>query len=165
MISHEVGVALDVRGVELQEDVDRAVGGLRVELGRLDPRAARVLGEPVDRVDPDLGDRVGVLLGDGLDLDATLRGEHAEVLLGRAVEREAGVVLLGDVAGLLDPDDLDDVALDVHAEDVLGVLAGLVGVRRQLHAAGLAATADLHLGLDHHRVAERSAAATASSPW
>ena len=30
------------------------------------------LGQPVDRVDPDLGDGVGVLLGDGLDLDAAL---------------------------------------------------------------------------------------------
>ena len=29
-----------------------------------------------------------------------------------------GVVLLGDVARVLDPDDLDGVALDVHAEDV-----------------------------------------------
>ena len=49
----------------------------------------------------------------------------------------------------------DDVALDVDAEDVAGVLADLVGVGGELHAAGLAATADVHLGLHHHRVADR----------
>jgi hypothetical protein len=36
------------------------------------PRLGRCLVEPVDRVDPDLGDGVGVLLGHGLDLDAAL---------------------------------------------------------------------------------------------
>jgi hypothetical protein len=57
----QVGVALGVGGVELQQDVDRAVGGGRVERGRLDPGPGRGLVEPVDRVDPDLGDGVGVL--------------------------------------------------------------------------------------------------------
>jgi hypothetical protein len=55
------------------------------------------------------------------------------------------------------------VALDVHAEDVAGVLAHLVGVVGQLDAAGLAAAADLDLGLDHHRVADAVGDATASS--
>ena len=114
----EVGVALGVGRVELPQDVDGALGGGRVQLRRGHPGAGGVLGEAVDRVDPDLGDGVGVGLGDRLDLDAALGREHPEVLLGRAVEGEAGVVLLGDVGGELDPDDLDGVALDVHAEDV-----------------------------------------------
>ena len=42
--------------------------------------------------------------------------------------------------------------LDVETEDVAGVEADLVGVRSQLHAAGLAATADLHLRLHHDGV-------------
>ena len=124
------------------------------ELGRLHPGPGGRLGEPVDGVDPDLGDRVRVALRHGLDLHAALGGEHAEVLLGRAVEREAGVVLLGDVRGELDPHDLDRVALDVHAEDVPGVGAHLVGVVGELDAARLAPAADLHLGLHHHRVAD-----------
>ena len=74
------------------------------ELRRLDPRAARLLAQPVDRVDLDARERVGALLGDLLDLDAALRAQHAEVLLRRAVERERRVVLLGDVGGVLDPD-------------------------------------------------------------
>ena len=54
---------------------------------------------------------------------------------------------------MLDPDPLDDVALDVHAEDVPGVRAHLVGVVGELDAARLAAAADLHLGLDDDRIA------------
>jgi hypothetical protein len=46
------------------------------------------------------------------------------------------------------------VAADVHAQDPLGLLAGLGRVLGQLDAAGLAAAADLHLGLDHHRAAD-----------
>ena len=102
-----------------------------VELRRVDPRAALRFGEPVDGVDVDLRDRVGVGHRDLLDVDAALRDEHAEVLLGRAVEREGGVVLLLDVARLLDPEASDDVALDVEAEDVPGVGARLVGVGRR----------------------------------
>ena len=102
-----------------------------------------------------LDDRVGILLGDRLDLDAALGRQHQQVLLGRTVEREAGVVLLVDVARMLDPHPLHDVALDVHAEDVAGVGAHLVGVVGELDAAGLAAAADLHLRLDDHRVAGR----------
>ena len=44
-----------------------------------------------------------------------------------------------------------------------GVRAALVGVVGQLDAAGLAPPADVHLGLDHDRIADASAAATASS--
>ena len=117
----EVAVAVDVRVVQLQEDVDRAVGRRRVELRGFDPRAALRFAQPRDGVDVDARDRLGVLLGDAFDVDAALRGQHAEVLLGAAVERERRVVLLGDVGRVLDPHDLHDVALDVHAEDVPGV--------------------------------------------
>ena len=46
-----------------------------------------------------------------------------------------------------------DVALDVHAEDVAGVVAHLVGVVGQLDAARLASAAHLHLRLDDDGVA------------
>ncbi len=109
--------------------------------------------EPVDRVDVQLDDRVGIRLGDRLDLDAALGRQHQEVLLGGTVEREAGVVLLVDVGGVLDPDPLDEVALDVHPEDVPGVLADLGLVVGELDAAGLAAATDLHLRLDDDGIA------------
>ena len=53
---------------------------------------------------------------------------------------------------MLDPHALDDVALDVHAQDVAGVQSHLVGVVGELDATGLAAAADLHLRLDHDGV-------------
>ncbi len=46
------------------------------------------------------------------------------------------------------------VALDVHAEDRLGLRGRLVGVAGELHAAGLAPAAGLHLGLDDDLRAE-----------
>ena len=49
---------------------------------------------------------------------------------------------------LLDPERAHDVAADVEAEDLARALGGLVGRRRQLDAAGLAAAADEHLRLD-----------------
>ena len=151
---HQVGVAVDVGLVQLHEDVDRALGGGGVELGRRHPLPALRLGEPVDRIDVDLGQGVGVLLRHLLDLHPTLGREHAEVELRRPVEGEGGVVLLGDVARLLDPDHLHQVPLDVHAEDVLGVGARLVGVGRELDAAGLAAPAHLDLGLHDDGIAD-----------
>ena len=74
--------------------------------------------------------------------------------LGRAVEDDRGVVLRGDVRGLLDPHLVDREAADVHAEDRLGVLLGLGAVLGDLDAAGLAAAADQHLRLDDAGVAD-----------
>ena len=53
-----------------------------LSFGRRHPLAALRLGEPVDRIDVDLGEGVGVLLRHLLDLDAALRREHPEVQLG-----------------------------------------------------------------------------------
>ena len=75
-------------------------------------------------------------------------------LLDPAIEREREVVLLRDLGRLLDPETLDDVALDVEADDVLRVLLRLVRVGRELDAACLAAAAGEHLGLDDDRAAE-----------
>ena len=83
--------------------------------------------------------------------------------LAAPVEREAGVVLLGDVGGVLDPQPLDHVALDVQAQDVPGVGTHLVGIVGQLHAAGLAAAAHFDLCLDHDGVAGLPPGRTASS--
>ena len=151
----QVAVALDVAGVEPHQQRRRLGARLGVELGPVDPLPGRLLGEPLDRVDVDAGDGVGVGLRHLLDLHSALGRQHAEVQLGRTVEGEAGVVLLGDVRGVLYPEPLDHVALDVESQDVAGVQAHLVGVGGQLHPARLAAAAHLHLGLDHHRVARR----------
>jgi hypothetical protein len=49
---------------------------------------------------------------------------------------------------------VDGVTLDVHAEDVGGVLLGLGRVVGELDAARLAPATDLHLSLDDHAAAE-----------
>ena len=107
-----------------------------------------------DRVDRDAGQRVGALDGELLDLHAALGGAHREERAVGAVQQEREVVLLGDVAGLGDQHAVHDVALDVEAEDRLGLLARLVGGLGQLHAAGLAAAAGLDLRLDDDGGAE-----------
>src|SRR5206468_3792959 len=70
--------------------------------------------EALERIDVEPDERVGVLLGDLLDLDAALRREHEERLLHAAIERDREVVLLRDVGGLLDPKLVDDMAVDVE---------------------------------------------------
>ena len=149
----QVTVAFHVAVVEADQERCRLLTRLSVEVGPVHPLPRRLLRQTGHRVDVDLGDGIGVGLGHLLDLDPALGREHAEVQLGRAVEGEAGVVLLGDVGGVLDPEALHHVALDVEPEDVAGVQAHLVGVGGQLHAAGLAAATHLHLRLDHDRVA------------
>ena len=102
-----------------------------------------------------LDDGIRVLRRDFLDLDPALGRQHQQVLLGGAVEGEAGVVLLVDVRGPLDPHSFDAVSLDVHAEDVPGVEADLVGVVGELDPTRLAAAPDLHLRLHDDRVSGR----------
>ena len=99
-------------------------------------------------------DGIGIASGHRLDLHAALNRQHPQVLTGRPVEREAGVVLLGDVGGLLDPEAVHDVARDVEAQDVGRAPEHLVGVRGQLHATGLAPASGVDLGLHHHRQPE-----------
>src|SRR5690606_4836113 len=66
----------------------------------------------------------------------------------------------GDVGAALDPDLLDPEralaprAADVHAEDRVGVLLGLVPVGGDLDPARLAAAADEDLGLDRAGLAD-----------
>jgi hypothetical protein len=106
--------------------------------------------DPVDRVDRDPGQRVRPLDGQLLDLHPALDRGHRQVRPVGPVEQVGHVVLGVDVAGLGDQDPAYQVALDVQAEDRRRLLRGLVGVGRQLDAAGLAPAPGLDLGLHHH---------------
>ena len=140
--------------VELREHrahrPDHVLGDAGVEG---EPAALEVL-EAEQRVDVQHAHRLGVRLGDLLDVHAAHPREHRHRLLRRAVEDDRRVVLLVDLARALHVELVHGEAADVHAEDRLRVLLGLAAVVRQLDAARLAAAADLNLGLDHHRVAE-----------
>jgi hypothetical protein len=50
---------------------------------------------------------------------------------------------------------VDPQAADVHSQDGVGVLAGLLPTRGHLDATELAAPADLHLGLDDAGIPDR----------
>ncbi len=117
----ERGVLLDEHRPELLDHLDGLVGDLGREAGRLDDLAGLGVVDADERVDADLGDRVGVLVRDDLDLDAALGAGDAEVLPGGAVDEVGEVVLLGDVGGRRDQHPVHGVALDVHAEDVAGL--------------------------------------------
>ena len=109
----QIGVALDIGRVELLEDGHRAFNGGFGQGGGGHPFARRGLVKPVHRVDPHLGNRVGSLLSHHLDLHAAFGRQHAKVLLGRPVQGERCVVLLGDVGRLLDPNPSHHMATDV----------------------------------------------------
>jgi hypothetical protein len=78
-----------------------------------------------------------------------LDGGHRQVGALGAVEEQREVVLLGDPGPRGDHDGADGEALDVHAEDGLRVLLGLLRRLGDLDAAGLAAATGLDLRLDH----------------
>ena len=149
-------VELDERLVELLDDRGDLLLLARIlDAGAVDeaPRHPRL--EALGRVDVQPDERVRVLLGDLLDLDAALRREHEERLLRAAVERDREVVLLRDVGCLLDPELADDVAADVETEDVARLRLRVGRIVGELDAAGLAAAARQHLRLDDDRAAER----------
>ena len=70
------------------------------------------------------------------------------------VEQHREVVLLRDVGSGSDHHALDDVTLDVETEDRLGGGFSLIRRLGDLDAARFAATAGLHLRLDHGDAAE-----------
>ena len=148
------GVLRDERLPQPDRDVDHLVADLGREAGQRRDLAGERLVDALTGVDRDLGDLLGRLVRHLLDLHAAGHAGDAQERPVRPVEQVGEVVLLGDVRGRGEHDLVDRVALDVHAEDVPCAGLGLVGVPGQLHPAGLAAAADLDLGLDDDPAAE-----------
>ena len=99
LAEHRVG--LDEAGVELADDVEDLLLLVRVaDSGAVDQSPPLVGLEALERVDVQAHERVRVVLGDLLDLDAALGGEHEERLLLAAVEGDREVVLRGDLGAL-----------------------------------------------------------------
>ena len=166
LISASVASSCQPHLVQRDERVGDALDHVRVGAAVAgDLHAPPSRDRPGQRVDVMADQLLGRLLGDLFDVHAALDAEHHQRLLGRAVEQHRGVVLGGDVRGVLDPQRAHACALDVHPEDVAGVLARLGLVGGELHAAGLAAPADQHLRLDDDRVADLVGRRQASSTW
>ena len=148
-------VHLDQRCVLFGEDLpqrDDDVGSLVEDLVGIASRNGDLAGlRDVDadhRIDRDFRKRFRRLDRDLLDLDAAFARCHCEERAVRPIEQEREVVLLRDVTRFGDEHAVHDVALDVHAEDRVGLGIRVVGAIGQLHATGLAAAADFDLSLD-----------------
>src|SRR5438128_2727078 len=104
------------------------------------------------RLDPDDGRdvlHVDLVARDRLDVDPALRARHEKRLSGRSIDGEAEVELPSDVQPLLEVHLFHAIPVDVHAEDLPGDRAGFVERLRGLDSAGLSASADEDLCLDH----------------
>src|SRR3989441_5737837 len=104
------------------------------------------------RLDPD--DRrdvlhVDLVPRDRFDVDPALRARHEERLSGRSIDGEAEVELPSDVEPFLEVHFFHAIAVDVHAENLPGDRAGFVERIRGLDSAGLSASSDEDLRLDH----------------
>ncbi len=119
-------IELDERPVELGDHCDRTLASVGVHLRPEDELARMEVADAERGIDVHTGDRVRVLFGDLLDLDAALGAHHAEELALTSVDEKREVVLLFDVAGSLDEHSFDCVAFDVHPENLLGDRSGLV---------------------------------------
>ena len=108
-----------------------------------------------------LDDLLGGFFGDFFNLHAAFRGGQDGDAAGAAIHQEAQVELAGDVDGFGDEHGADLAALgtgllgdELHAEDGLEQIGGLVGIRRKLHSPALATATGMDLGLHHAGPAE-----------
>ena len=95
-------------------------------------------------------------MGDFLDVHAAFGGGHHRHRLRGAVGQCGAVVFVLDVGAFLDQQVAHLLAFraglvgdQLHAEDLVGVLAHLLERLRHLDAAALATAAGMDLGLDH----------------
>src|SRR5690606_33071803 len=151
---HE-GVDLDERRVLTLVDLvklDEDSGDLGDELFGESAGTGDLLGlglvDAAVGVDLDLRERLGALNRELFDLHAALDAAQRQVGAVGPVEQHGEVELLLDAGTLGNHDALDDMTLDVEAENLLGCGERVVGVVNDLDAASLATTTDLDLSLD-----------------
>ena len=97
-------------------DVHELAPGLRVEAGPLGEIAKLEVPGAVGRVDDQADDRIGVGLGDLLDVDATFGATDHDRRLAGPVDGDRQVVLGGDVDGLFDEQPADQEPFERLAE-------------------------------------------------
>ena len=136
--------------------IDESAHQLRhpvAKLGRVREPRKRQLADlvrvrPGERIGPQLGDPLGRLDGDLLDLHPARGREDDHQAAAIAVERDAEVELGVDAEPGLAPDAPHRVAANVHGQDPRGLALRLLGGVDDGDAARLASSADRHLRLD-----------------
>ena len=141
-------VLIAVDGPQGFEDGGNGLGRFLVEARFLGDVAGDLGVDTNGGIEGDARESLGALLREGLNVHAAFARAHRQVAAVRSVQQDREVVFGGNVRAGRDHDLLDDVALDVEAEDRLGLLVGLVGGVGKLDTAGLATAAGLHLRLD-----------------
>src|SRR2546425_11701751 len=148
-------IGLGVRAIKPPRDVDYGFALRLGDAGREHERTSLERKEAQERAGPSASDLLWGCNGYVFDVHATDGREHHHRAAPVAVEGDPEVELARDVGGALDVDLLDPQPLDLHAED--GRRRGLRVGRGlgDLDAAGLSATAGVHLRLDRDRRADR----------
>jgi hypothetical protein len=137
---HHRGVGFPEACVEIADELGGVLGLGAGEAELEDQLAHLEVGQTVGRVDEDLGDLLGRLVGHFLDFNAALGRSHDHGARSGAVEEDREVVLLFDVARGREVDRLhlaaggtglhrDQRVAEHLAGDLLGVLLGLAELR------------------------------------
>ena len=155
LISASRRVGLHVAGVELPEDVDRLRLGFLGDAHAVGQLRGVGVGHALGRVDEDLDDLLGRVVGDGLDVHPAFARAHERDRLRGTIGQHREVVLFLDVGAFLDEEAAHLLAfgaglmrLQLHAEDLAGVLRDVVQRLGDLDAAALAAPSGMDLRLD-----------------
>ena len=128
---------------------------LRRGHARVEAQRSRLIGQESDqRIRPAARDLLGILFGDVFDVHPADGRQHHHRTAAVAVERDAEVELARDLRASLDQDLAHAQSFYLHMQDRRRVFARLRGRLRCLDAAGLPATAGVHLRFHHDRTAE-----------
>src|SRR5712691_4113748 len=148
---HRVGARVDA--IQARRDVRDGVPLRRGNAG-VETQRPRLVGKESDQwIRPAARDLLGIFLGDLFDVHPADRRQHHHRTAAVAVERDAEIELTRDLRGALDEHLSNAQSLYLHVEDRRGVLARLGRCLRDLDAAGLPASADVHLRFHHDRTA------------
>ena len=154
------GIALEVDAVQRHQD-GLELADLRALEAEAESELAALVGlQPRGGIDVDAQDLLRRVRGHFFDVHAAGGGGDDGHAAALAIQRERQVDLAVDLRAGLDVHRLDGQAFGTGlfghqplAEHVRGGGAHRVEVARQLDAAGLAAAARMHLGLDHPQLA------------
>ncbi len=182
----QVAVLLDHQRIDFQQSqvvVDEQLGQADedvhelLDLVTLEPQLESQLAalerlRADQRVDGGLEDLLRCVVGDFLDIHATFGGGHEHDTTRGAIDHCAQVKLLGNISAGFDQNLADRLAIGIGlvghqslAEPLLCERSGLVLAAHQLDAAGLAATAGMHLSLDHPFGAANLVASLGGFSW
>ena len=159
LLGQDQGVDLNQGGVFASVGIPKLYqnGGKLLDVRTVEAGLAQDLGGNVF-IDADLGvqanagQSLGMLARQGFNIHAALRRAQCKFAALGAVQQDREVELFGDIRARSNEDRVDGVSLDIHAQNCFGLFARFFCAASQLYATGLAAAADLDLGLDHQKI-------------